>query len=124
VTAPSLFEVFQKVDAYASATTGDHRHRYLFEDVPFGAVPLQSLARLRGVATPTLDRLVGQAILRTGLDGRVLEMNPDRADARRCPSCHGTGSGLYNALSASPFCEVCGGIGTLPPGVEPRCQGR
>ena len=34
------------------------RHRYIYEDVGFGLVPMTALARLAGVATPAMDALI------------------------------------------------------------------
>lgn len=36
------------------------------------------------------------------------------SEAERCFRCRGTGSGLYNAMSAASTCEVCGGSGAEP----------
>lgn len=44
------------------------RHRYLDEDVPFGLVPLVSLARWVGVATPVMDALIELASALRGVD--------------------------------------------------------
>jgi opine dehydrogenase len=55
---PSLLEHFNQVAAYSNAVVQDAYHRFLFEDVPFGAVPLQSIARFTGVQTPLLDACI------------------------------------------------------------------
>jgi opine dehydrogenase len=55
---PSLLDHFQQVAAYTNATIQNAYHRFLFEDVPFGAVPLQTLARSTGVTTPVLDACI------------------------------------------------------------------
>jgi opine dehydrogenase len=55
---PSLLEHFNQVAAYSNAVIQDAYHRFLFEDVPFGAVPLQSVARFAGVPTPLLDACI------------------------------------------------------------------
>ncbi len=57
-SGPSMYEHFSQVKAYDNATISDHRHRYLAEDVPFGAVPLQSLAQRANVQTPLLDSFI------------------------------------------------------------------
>jgi opine dehydrogenase len=55
---PTLLEHFNQIPAYANATIQDPYHRFLFEDVPYGAVPLQSIARFAGVKTPLLDAFI------------------------------------------------------------------
>jgi opine dehydrogenase len=55
---PTLLEHFNQIPAYANATIQDPYHRFLFEDVPYGAVPLQSIARFAGVETPLLDAFI------------------------------------------------------------------
>jgi opine dehydrogenase len=55
---PSLLEHFNQISAYSNAAVQDAYHRFLFEDIPFGAVPLQSLARFAGVQTPLLDACI------------------------------------------------------------------
>lgn len=55
---PTLLEHFNQIPAYANATIQDPYHRFLFEDVPYGAVPLQSIARFAGIETPLLDAFI------------------------------------------------------------------
>ncbi len=55
---PSFYEHIYQNEAYGNATTNTPRHRYLSEDLPFGAFPLQVLARLAGVETPFLDSCI------------------------------------------------------------------
>lgn len=55
---PSLLEHFNQISAYSNAVVQDLYHRFLFEDVPFGAVPLQSLAQFVDVKTPLLDACI------------------------------------------------------------------
>lgn len=55
---PSLYEHIYQIEAYGNATTNTPHHRYLSEDLPFGAFPLQVLARLVGVDTPFLDSCI------------------------------------------------------------------
>jgi len=43
-------------------------HRYFDEDVPYGLVPLAHLARLAGIATPTMDALIALASAVKGVD--------------------------------------------------------
>ncbi|MDR7574076.1 MAG: NAD/NADP octopine/nopaline dehydrogenase family protein [Armatimonadota bacterium] len=44
------------------------QHRYMDEDVPYGLVPMAALARLAGVATPTIDALITLASVLMGTD--------------------------------------------------------
>jgi opine dehydrogenase len=55
---PTLLDHFNQIPAYANATIQNPYHRFLFEDVPYGAVPLQSIARFAGVETPLLDAFI------------------------------------------------------------------
>lgn len=55
---PSLLEHFHQITAYSNAIIQDAHHRFLFEDVPFGAVPLQAIARFAGLQTPLLDAFI------------------------------------------------------------------
>ena len=52
--------------------------RYIHEDVGYGLVPMQALARLAGVATPTLDALVHLASVATGMDWESEGLNARR----------------------------------------------
>jgi hypothetical protein len=56
----------------------DFRARYLAEDVPFGLAVSLAIARLAGVATPTMDRVVGWAGARLGKD----YLDEDATEAR------------------------------------------
>ncbi len=49
----------------------DLRSRYLTEDVPFGLVPIASIARELGIATPTIDLVIDLASLLLGEDLRA-----------------------------------------------------
>lgn len=57
-TGASLYEHIHQIKAFANATSNNPHHRYLTEDLPFGAFPLQILARLIGVDTPFLDSCI------------------------------------------------------------------
>lgn len=52
-------------------------HRYLYEDVPMSLVPMASLGRLLGVATPTIDHVIGLACILHNVnywhEGRTVE---------------------------------------------------
>ena len=50
--------IFIRIKALDNATVRNLHHRYLSEELPFGAFPLQVLARLVGVDTPFLDSCV------------------------------------------------------------------
>lgn len=54
-TGPSLYEHIHQIKALDNASIRNPHHRYLSEEIPFGAFPLQVLARLVGVDTPFLD---------------------------------------------------------------------
>lgn len=45
--------------------------------------------------------------------------NAATTETANCPRCHGTGSGLYNALSPKSTCEVCDGTGLATPAQSP-----
>ena len=47
------------------------QHRYMDEDLPYGLVPLASLGRLAGVATPTMDALIHLGSVLRGVDYRA-----------------------------------------------------
>jgi opine dehydrogenase len=55
---PTLLDHFNQITAYDNATIQNPHHRFLFEDVPYGAVPLQSIARFAGIETPLLDAFI------------------------------------------------------------------
>ncbi len=57
-TGPSIYEHIHQIKALDNATIRNPHHRYLSEEIPFGAFPLQVLARLVGVNTPFLDACI------------------------------------------------------------------
>lgn len=57
-SGPSIYEHIHQIKALDNATVRNLHHRYLSEELPFGAFPLQVLARLVGVDTPFLDSCV------------------------------------------------------------------
>lgn len=78
VERPTLHEAIQATAAYAGVGAPDSLdHRYLLEDVPTGLVPIASLGRACGVATPVTEAVVLVASALTGRDfwqsGRTLE---------------------------------------------------
>ncbi|MFQ5978608.1 MAG: NAD/NADP octopine/nopaline dehydrogenase family protein [Candidatus Heimdallarchaeota archaeon] len=55
----SLYEGFRSVETYDGiGAPAALEHRYIFEDVPTGLVPLSSFGRLVGVPTPIIDSIV------------------------------------------------------------------
>ena len=46
-------------------------HRYLWEDIPMGLVPISELAKALGVATPAVDHLIDEGSLTLGRDFRT-----------------------------------------------------
>jgi opine dehydrogenase len=46
-------------------------HRYIFEDVPFGLVPLASLAKIAGVEVPVIESTISLANALHGVDYRA-----------------------------------------------------
>jgi opine dehydrogenase len=45
-------------------------HRYLWEDIPTGLVPISDVAHALDIATPTIDRLIDQGSEELGRDFR------------------------------------------------------
>lgn len=54
----SIHDHLQQVTAYEKAMVGNPYHRYLMEDLPFGAYPLKALALIANVLTPVLDSCI------------------------------------------------------------------
>lgn len=92
VDAEPFLELFARIGSTsrAAADAGDFRqalldsapnrhikappsldHRYMYEDMPFGAVPLADLGQAAGVSTPTYDAVVTLASTITGRDYRA-----------------------------------------------------
>ncbi len=46
------------------------QHRYIYEDIGYGLVPMTGLARLAGIATPAMDVLIDLANIALGVDLR------------------------------------------------------
>jgi opine dehydrogenase len=73
VVRDTLYEAIQATPAYAGVgAPGALEHRYIWEDVPTGLVPLAELGRAFGVATPTMDLLIHLADVACGADFRAL----------------------------------------------------
>lgn len=78
VDRPSLYEAIQATPAYAGVSSpATLDHRYLWEDVPTGLVPIAALGAACGVATATIDSVIDLASALCGTDfragGRTLE---------------------------------------------------
>jgi opine dehydrogenase len=78
VGGASLREAIQHTQAYADVgAPGTLDHRYIWEDVPTGLVPISELGRAFGVPTPTVDTLIDLAGAVTQTDfrrtGRTLQ---------------------------------------------------
>lgn len=89
VERPSLYEAIQATPAYEGVgAPSSLDHRYIWEDVPTGLVPIAELGRACGVATPVTETLILLAGAIFGVDfrqaGRTLERlgmvgwNPER----------------------------------------------
>jgi len=77
-TGRNLYEAVQATPAYRGLKGPKTlMHRYLFEDVPTGLVPMSSLGDLLKVQTPTMDVLTNLACTLHGVDywkeGRTVE---------------------------------------------------
>lgn len=74
----NLYEALQNNDKYRTIdapTTLDHR--YIFEDIPTGLIPMASLGRVLNVNTPNINQVIQLASTLTGSDfwktGRTME---------------------------------------------------
>jgi opine dehydrogenase len=67
----NLLETLRLNESYAStAAPQSLDHRYVFEDIPTGLVPISELGRVAGVATPRIDIIIELAKMLTGIDFR------------------------------------------------------
>ena len=78
VERPTLYEAIQATRAYADVgAPAQLRHRYIWEDVPTGLVPIASLGAACRVPTPVTDALIQIANGLCGVDfretGRTVE---------------------------------------------------
>lgn len=65
----SLFEAIQNNDKYRTIDApGTLQHRYIFEDIPTGLVPIASLGDLTGVPTPNIKLVIHLASELLGVD--------------------------------------------------------
>ena len=74
----NLYEAIRNTPAYRGIKAPQSiDHRYIFEDVPMSLVPIASLGRALGAATPTIDMIIDLANLLHGVDyrssGRTVE---------------------------------------------------
>ena len=66
-----LYEAIQNTKAYKGIKSpGSINHRYIWEDVPTGLVPLSSLGKKLNIPTPMIDSFIYQAtsVLRKDLN--------------------------------------------------------
>lgn len=67
----NLYDAIHENDSYKiSVGPGTLKHRFFYEDVPFGLVPLSELGRRIGVPTPYMDGIIGTAELLLDVDFR------------------------------------------------------
>lgn len=72
VTGDSLYECIQANDRYAKISAPRSlNHRYLFEDVPTGLVPIEAVGQMFGIPTPLTSLIIGlaEAALETDFRG-------------------------------------------------------
>lgn len=65
----NLYDCIQKNEAYRGVKSpASLDHRFIREEVPAGFVPMASIARELGIATPVMDAFVEMACVMTGID--------------------------------------------------------
>jgi len=74
----NLYEALQNNESYRTIDAPTTiQHRYIFEDVPTGLVPIASLGNMLGIPTPTINLVIDLAVKLTGIDfrktGRTVE---------------------------------------------------
>jgi opine dehydrogenase len=74
----TLYEALQNNDKYRTIDAPTTlQHRYIFEDVSTGLVPIASLGDMLGVSTPNIKLIIQLASMLTGVDfwknGRTVE---------------------------------------------------
>jgi len=58
----SLYELIQDTEKYEGIGSPEFlKHRYIFEDIPTGLIPMASLGKLLGVQTPLINSVIGIA---------------------------------------------------------------
>jgi len=78
VRGETLYEALQNNDKYRTIDAPTTlQHRYIFEDVPTGLVPIASIGDMLGVPTPNIKLIIQIASMLTGIDfwknGRTIE---------------------------------------------------
>jgi opine dehydrogenase len=74
-----LYEAIRNTSAYQGIKAPPSiDHRYVFEDVPMSLVPIASLGRALGVATPTIDMIIDLACLMHRVDYRAFGRTVER----------------------------------------------
>ena len=74
----TLYEALQNNEYYKTIDAPDTiRHRYLFEDVPTGLVPISSLGALAGVNTPVMNQIIDIASMICNVDFRKTGRTPE-----------------------------------------------
>lgn len=73
VKAKSLYDAVRQNPGYSGITApGSLDHRYIYEDVPFGLVPLASFAKIAGVEVPVIESTISLANALHGTDYRAI----------------------------------------------------
>ena len=73
VKGDSLYEAIQNNTAYSQIDAPETlQHRYIFEDIPTGLVPIASLGALAGVAAPNINTIINLASKLLGVDFRAM----------------------------------------------------
>ena len=71
-----LYDAFKGIKSYQSAKSpSNFEFRHFTEDIPFGIMPIQSLARIYGISTPYLDTMINMYELI--LDNKYKSITPD-----------------------------------------------
>lgn len=78
VQGRNIYEALRKNEAYRGIkSTPTLEHRYIFEDVPTGLVPIASIGEMLGIMCPSLKMLISLASTMLGIDfwsqGRTVE---------------------------------------------------
>lgn len=69
VKGKNAYDVIMSVQAYNVQTSPDGlKHRYISEEVPFGLVPIASIARIAGIKTPGIDCFIQLASMANEID--------------------------------------------------------
>lgn len=79
IDRPTLFEAIQANPAYAGVgAPATIEHRYIWEDVPTGLVPIAALGKACGVPTPLMDTMTDLACAMCRFDFRSAGRNLER----------------------------------------------